>query len=100
MTFIYRFHVPGAGVDFPAPGRLMKAEGCYVVIAEIGYDQAMLLQKHASFGQPITIWVDVDGAPVAFMQCEKIRARDHRGRFVEIMAAVYIPDIFAQALKA
>lgn len=98
MSFIYRFTIDRTGVSFPAPGRLEKVEGAYVVVAEVQFDQAMALQEHADAKQPVTIWVDVGGNAVAFMPVTKIRAKERRGQTVELWALVHMPDAFDQAM--
>lgn len=100
MSFIYRFTIDNTGVSFPAPGRLEKSADCYVVVAEVPFDQAMLLTEHADVKHPVTIWVDVGGNAVGFMPVTKIRARERRGQIVELWAIVHVPDLFEQAGRA
>lgn len=97
MSFIYRFTIDNTGVSFPAPGRMEKLEGVYVVVAEVQFDQAMLLQEHADAKHPVTIWVDVGGHAVAFMSALRVKAKERRGNTVELWAIVHAPDIFEQA---
>lgn len=99
MTYAYRFEIDGTGIDFVAPGELQQAEGCYFVVAQVGYDQALALQQHAKAETPITLWVEIDGKGVAFMPVQKVRAQAGRGSFVQITALVHVPDIFEQARK-
>lgn len=99
MTHVYRFTIDSTGVSFAAPGRLQQAEGAYVVVAELDYAAALALHEHASREQPVTIWVDVGGHPVAFMRAQKVRVKG-RGRTVELWALVHIPSIWDQAVRA
>jgi hypothetical protein len=99
MTYAYRFVIDGTGIDFVAPGELQKAEGCYMVVAEVSFDQALALQEHAKAETPITIWVEVGGQAVAFMPVRKVKAKPGRGQFVEVAAMVRVPDPFEQARK-
>lgn len=99
MTYAYRFVIDGTGIDFVAPGELQKAEGCYFVVAQVGYDQALALQQHAKAETPITLWVEVGGKGVAFMPVQKVMARDRRGQHVELACLVHMPSIFEQARK-
>lgn len=99
MTYAYRFVIDGTGIDFVAPGELQQAEGCYFVVAQVGYDQALALQQHASKETPITLWVEVDGKGVAFMPVQKVRWMEQRGSQIPIACLVHTPDIFEQARK-
>lgn len=97
MTCTYRFVIDGTGIDFVAPGELQKAEGCYLVVAQVGYDQALALSQNSSWGTPITIFAQVGDRDVAFMPVLKVMAQDRRGQFVQVACLVHKPDLFEQA---
>lgn len=92
MTYAYRFVIDGTGIDFVAPGELQNADGVWMVVAEVRYDQALALQQHAKAATPILLFVQVGDRDVAFMPVHKVRASPGRGSFVKIAAIVRVPD--------
>lgn len=98
MTLVYRFVTRGSKAAIFAPGRLEKAEGCYFVVAQMSYADAVSQQEMAKT-KDITVWVEVDGQGVAFMPVQRIRAKERKGAFVEIWALVHVPDAFEGQTK-
>ena len=100
MTYAYRFVIDGTGIDFVAPGELQQADGCYMVVAHVAYDQALALRDHAPKETPITLWDEVGGKGVAFMPVQKVRWLESAGRQrMSLAALVPVPDMFAGAVK-
>ncbi len=98
MTTLYRFVIKPAGVDVLAPGRLQQHDGAYVVVAEVPFDQAMLLARHATPDIPVTVWAEAEGEVVGLMHAHKIGAKSRRGQVVELWALVHVPSIFEKPL--
>jgi hypothetical protein len=100
MTYAYRFVIDGTGIDFVAPGELQNADGVWMVVAEVGYDQALALQQHAKAATPIMLFVQVADRDVAFMPVHKVKASAGRGSFVQVACIVRMPDPWSGAGRA
>lgn len=98
MSFIYRLTVDGTGVSVNAPGRMENANGCMVVVVDVPFDVALLIQDKASIAHPLTIWVEIDGVAVAIMRPSKVKADGRKGQVVELWCLVYVPDPLGAAL--
>lgn len=99
MSFIYRLTVDGTGVSTLAPGRMEQANGCLIVVVDVPFDVALLIQDAASLAKPITLWVEVNGVAVGVMRPSKVKADGRKGKVVELACLVYVPDPVGAALR-